>query len=152
MIRSRRGDRRPRPAGAGGQLPRPRPPGAEWTCWGPQVGRDDMGARILVVDDDPLLGAALRRPLASEGFEVGVATSGGGALARAAEHAPDLVILDVLLPGIDGLAVCRQLRQDGDTPVLMLTAHSELPERVAGFEAGADDYLGKPFAFEELLL
>src|SRR5262245_24646144 len=111
-----------------------------------------MGARILIVDDDPLLGAALRRPLAYEGFEVEVATSGEEALSRAAEHAPDLVILDVLLPGIDGLAVCRQLRQGGDTPVLMLTARSELPERVAGFEAGADDYLGKPFAFEELLL
>jgi two-component system response regulator MprA len=111
-----------------------------------------MGARILVVDDDPLLGAALRRPLAYEGFEVEVAASGEEALARAAEHSPDLVILDLLLPGIDGLAVCRQLRQIGDTPVLMLTARSELPERVAGFEAGADDYLGKPFAFEELLL
>ena len=111
-----------------------------------------MGARILVVDDDPLLGAALRRPLAYEGFEVDVANSGGASLVRVAQQAPDLVVLDVLLPGIDGLAVCRQLRQDSDIPVLMLTARSEVPERVAGFEAGADDYLGKPFAFEELLV
>jgi len=111
-----------------------------------------MGAHILVVDDDPLLAAALRRPLAYEGFEVEVAVSGEEALSRALERAPDLVILDVLLPGIDGLEVCRRLRQVGDAAVLMLTARSEVPERVAGFEAGADDYLGKPFAFEELLL
>src|SRR6266581_2612190 len=111
-----------------------------------------MGAHILVVDDDPLLASALRRPLAYEGFEVDVAASGEEALSRALDHAPDLVILDVLLPGIDGLEVCRRLRQAGDVPVLMLTARSEVPERVAGFEAGADDYLGKPFAFEELLV
>ena len=106
-----------------------------------------MGAHILVVDDDPLLAAALRRPRAYEGFEIEVATSGEEALNRALDHPPDLVILDVLLPGIDGLEVCRRLRQLGDPPVLMLTARSEVPERVAGFEAGADDYLGKPFAF-----
>src|SRR6266511_3081255 len=100
-----------------------------------------MGAHILVVDDDPLLASALRRPLAYEGFEVDVAASGEEALSRALDHAPDLVILDVLLPGIDGLEVCRRLRQAGEVPV-----------RVAGFEAGADDYLGKPFAFEELLV
>src|SRR6266700_3156219 len=111
-----------------------------------------MGAHILVVDDDPLLASALRRPLAYEGFEVDVAASGEEALSRALDHVPDLVILDVLLPGIDGLEVCRRLRQAGDVPVLMLTARSEVPERVAGFEAGADDYLGKPFAFEELLV
>jgi len=111
-----------------------------------------MGAHILVVDDDPMLAAALRRPLAYEGFEVELATSGEEALTRALDHAPDLVILDILLPGIDGLEVCRRLRQAGDVPVLMLTARAEVPERVAGFEAGADDYLGKPFAFEELLV
>jgi len=111
-----------------------------------------MGARILVVDDDPMLAAALRRPLAYEGYEVLVATSGEEALARVSEQAPDLVVLDILLPGMDGLAVCRRLRQVTDIPVLMLTARTEVPERVAGFEAGADDYLGKPFAFEELLL
>jgi len=111
-----------------------------------------MGARILVVDDDPMLAAALRRPLAYEGYEVAVATSGEAALERVGEHPPDLVVLDILLPGMDGLAVCRRLRQVTDIPVLMLTARSEVPERVAGFEAGADDYLGKPFAFEELLM
>ncbi|HEV3011981.1 MAG TPA: response regulator, partial [Actinomycetota bacterium] len=111
-----------------------------------------MGAHILVVDDDPLLAAALRRPLAYEGFEVEVAASGEEALGRALDHPPDLVILDVLLPGIDGLEVCRRLRQAGEVAVLMLTARSEVPERVAGFEAGADDYLVKPFAFEELLV
>src|SRR4029450_9884033 len=71
-------------------------------------------------------------------------------LGRALDHPPDLVILDVLLPGIDGLEVCRRLRQAGEVAVLMLTARSEVPERVAGFEAGADDYLVKPFAFEEV--
>ena len=111
-----------------------------------------MGARILVVDDDPMLAAALRRPLTYEGYEVDVATSGEEALTRVHEHAPDLVVLDVLLPGMDGLATCRRLRSVTDVPVLMLTARSEVPERVAGFEAGADDYLGKPFAFEELLV
>jgi two-component system, OmpR family, response regulator MprA len=111
-----------------------------------------MGARILVVDDDPMLAAALRRPLTYEGYEVDVATSGEEALARVHEHAPDLVVLDVLLPGMDGLATCRRLRSVTDVPILMLTARSEVPERVAGFEAGADDYLGKPFAFEELLV
>jgi two-component system response regulator MprA len=111
-----------------------------------------MGARILVVDDDPMLAAALRRPLTYEGYEVDVATSGEEALARVHEHAPDLVVLDVLLPGMDGLATCRRLRSVTDVPVLMLTARSEVPERVAGFEAGADDYLGKPVAFEELLV
>ena len=110
-----------------------------------------MGAHILVVDDDPLLAAALRRPLAYEGFEVEVAVSGEEALGRALDHPPDLVILDVLLPGIDGLEVCRRLRQAGEVAVLMLTARTEVPERVAGFEAGADDYLTKPFAFKELL-
>jgi two-component system response regulator MprA len=105
-----------------------------------------MGAHILVVDDDPLLAAALRRPLAYEGFEIEVATSGEEALGRALDHPPDLVILDVLLPGIDGLEVCRRLRQAGEVAVLMLTARSEVPERVAGFEAGADDYLVKPLA------
>jgi two-component system response regulator MprA len=123
------------------------------------MGRQDhgsgmvgMGARILVVDDDPMLAAALRRPLSYEGYEVDVATSGEEALTRVHEHAPDLVVLDVLLPGMDGLATCRRLRSVTDVPVLMLTARSEVPERVAGFEAGADDYLGKPFAFEELLV
>jgi len=111
-----------------------------------------MGARILVVDDDPMLAAALRRPLTYEGYEVEVATSGEDALARVGEHAPDLIVLDVLLPGMDGLTTCRKLRDVTDVPVLMLTARSEVPERVAGFEAGADDYLGKPFAFEELLV
>src|SRR5215216_6854670 len=84
-----------------------------------------MGARILVGDDDPLLAAALRRPLAYEGFEVEVAVSGEEALGRALDHPPDLVILDVLLPGIDGLEVCRRLRQAGEVAVLMLTARSE---------------------------
>src|SRR6266536_3105896 len=97
-----------------------------------------MGAHILVVDDDPLLASALRRPLAYEGFEGDVAASGEEALSRALDHAPDLVILDVLLPGIDGLEVCRRLRQAGDVPVLMLTARSEVPERVWDYDFGRD--------------
>src|SRR4029453_3721310 len=115
-----------------------------------------MGAHILVVDDDPLLAAALRRPLAYEGFEVDVAPPRQGALARPPHPppppAPPRVTLGVLLPGIGGREACRRLRQAGEVAVLMLTARSEVPERVAGFEAGADDYLVKPFAFEELLV
>src|SRR6266511_1990919 len=94
-----------------------------------------MGAHILVVDDDPLLASALRRPLAYEGFEVDVAASGEEALSRALDHAPDLVILDVLLPGIDGLEVCRRLRQAGDVQVL---TRSTILERVWDYDFGRD--------------
>ncbi|HKY50583.1 MAG TPA: response regulator transcription factor [Candidatus Limnocylindria bacterium] len=107
--------------------------------------------RILVVDDDAKLGASLRRALAYEGHTVEVATDGAGALAAARDRPPDLVVLDVMLPGIDGVEVCRRLRAGSDVPILMLTARDAVSDRVAGLDAGADDYLVKPFAYEELL-
>jgi two-component system response regulator MprA len=108
-------------------------------------------ARLLVIDDDEQLLAALRRALAYEGYDVAVAPSGEAGLRVALERPPDLVVLDVLLPGVDGLEVCRRLRAGGDVPVLMLTARDEVADRVAGLDAGADDYLVKPFAVDELL-
>ena len=108
--------------------------------------------RVLVVDDDPPLRRMLARTLAAEGYEVTVAGDGGGALAEAERTAPDVIVLDVAMPGLDGLAVCRRLRGKGlPTPILMLTARDAVPDRVAGLEAGADDYLVKPFAVQELI-
>jgi len=107
--------------------------------------------RILVVDDDSRIAASLRRALIYEGYRVDVAVDGRGALATAREQPPDLVVLDVMLPGLDGLEVCRRLRTDGDVPVLMLTAKDSTADRVHGLDSGADDYLVKPFAYEELL-
>jgi two-component system, OmpR family, response regulator MprA len=108
--------------------------------------------RLLVVDDDPAVREALALVLDLDGFEVTTAVDGHEAMRRLAGDAPDAVILDVLMPGLDGLDVCRRIRASGDrTPVLMLTARAEVSERVAGLEAGADDYLAKPFAREELV-
>lgn len=111
-----------------------------------------MKARILVVDDDPHITNLLQRILAYDGYSVGIAASGNEALTRSLEHPPDLVVLDILMPGLDGLEVVRRLRAAGDqVPILMLTARDAIPDRVKGFETGADDYLVKPFAPEELL-
>ena len=108
-----------------------------------------MKAHILVVDDDPRITDLLRRILAYEGYSVAIAASGTAALMRTLEHAPDLIILDIMLPGIDGLEVARRLRAAGDTvPILMLTARDAISDRVTGLETGADDYLVKPFANE----
>jgi two-component system response regulator MprA len=107
---------------------------------------------ILVVDDDAGLRRALRRVLVSQGFEVEVANGGDEALTRLREHTFDLVVLDVMMPGSDGIEVCERLRAAGDRlPVLMLTARDAVRDRVAGLNAGADDYLLKPFANEELV-
>ncbi len=107
---------------------------------------------ILVVDDDTRLRNALRRVLVSNGFEVEVAGDGDEALARLRARTFDAVVLDVMMPGRDGIEVCEQLRTAGDDlPVLMLTARDSVRDRVAGLEAGADDYLVKPFANEELV-
>ena len=108
--------------------------------------------RILVVEDDRSVRDALDRSLRAQGYEVTTAGDGLAAL-RAVQHEdPDLVVLDLGLPGMDGLAVCRRLRTDGDPrPVLILTARDAVGDRVAGLDVGADDYLGKPFALEELL-
>lgn len=107
--------------------------------------------RILVVDDDARLAAALRRALAYEGYTVEVAADGPGALAGARDRPPDLVVLDGMLPGLDGVEVCRRLRAGSDVAILMLTARDGVADRVAGLDAGADDYLVKPFAHDELL-
>ena len=108
--------------------------------------------RILVVDDDPKIRAVLRRGLAYEGYRVVDAGTGEEGLEKAREHLPDLIVLDVMLPGIDGMEVTRRLRRAGDdVAILMLTARDEVKDRVEGLETGADDYLVKPFSFEELL-
>ncbi|WP_027008433.1 response regulator transcription factor [Conexibacter woesei] len=108
--------------------------------------------RVLVVDDEPSVREVLTRILKVEGFEVEQAVDGREAVRAQAAAPADAVLLDVLMPGLDGLEVCRRLRDTGDrTPVLMLTAREGVGDRVAGLEAGADDYLPKPFALEELL-
>ena len=108
--------------------------------------------RVLVVDDDPPLRRMLERTLVAEGFEVAAAADGPAALVEAERAAPDVIVLDVAMPGLDGLAVARRLRAKGlPTPILMLTARDAVPDRVAGLEAGADDYLVKPFAVQELI-
>src|SRR6516162_324429 len=107
---------------------------------------------ILVVDDDPPILRMLARTLSAEGYSVETAADGGAALAAVERAVPDVVVLDVGLPGLDGLAVCRRLRRAGlALPVLLLTARDSVSDRVAGLDAGADDYLVKPFAPEELL-
>ncbi|MDQ2903478.1 MAG: response regulator transcription factor [Ktedonobacteraceae bacterium] len=111
-----------------------------------------MKAHILVVDDDPRITELLRRILAYEGYSVTVAVNGDGALRRTLERAPDVIVLDIMLPGLDGLEVTRRLRASSDAvPILLLTARDSVADRVTGLEAGADDYLVKPFAPEELL-
>jgi two-component system response regulator MprA len=110
-----------------------------------------VSIRVLVVDDDPDIRAMVRRGLRYGGFEVLEAADGAQALALAALESPDLVVLDVRMPGIDGHEVCRRLRADGAVPILMLTARGEIEDRVSGLRMGADDYLVKPFAFQELV-
>src|SRR5467141_2593856 len=110
-----------------------------------------LGQRILVVDDDPMVASTIERVLRPEGYDVEVALGGLPALSRAREHRPDLVVLDVMMPGIDGLEVCRQLRADTTLPILMLTARGGTADRVRGLDTGADDYFVKPFAYAELL-
>jgi two-component system, OmpR family, response regulator MprA len=111
--------------------------------------------RILVVDDERAVRDSLRRALELEGYDIELAADGSEALTLLTENGesqPDVVILDVLMPGIDGLEVCRRLRRHGNrVPVLMLTARDEIENRVGGLDAGADDYVTKPFALEELL-
>lgn len=107
---------------------------------------------ILVVEDERAIASAVRRGLAFEGYRVQVAESGTQALDLARDSMPDLIVLDIMLPGLDGIEVARRLRAAGeDVPILMLTAKDDVVDRVAGLDAGGDDYLVKPFAFEELL-
>lgn len=110
-----------------------------------------MSARILIIEDEPGLVMTLTDMLAAEGYQVEAAQDGPGGLRKAREGRHDLIILDVMLPGMNGFEVCRQLRRQGkDTPVLMLTARGQVADRVIGLKMGADDYLAKPFAPEEL--
>lgn len=111
-----------------------------------------MTGRVLVADDDRAIRESLARALELEGYPVVAVRDGASALEAIAADKPDVLILDVMMPGIDGLTVCRVLRAQGDqTPILMLTARTETSDRVAGLDAGADDYLPKPFDLDELL-
>lgn len=110
-----------------------------------------MKERILIIEDEERILQFLRRGLTYEGYIVDTALNGSEGLAIAREYPPDLVILDWMLPGMDGLEVCRRLRSASKVPILMLTAKDSVPDRVDGLDAGADDYLVKPFEFEELL-
>ena len=111
-----------------------------------------MAVRILVVDDDRAVRESLRRSLAFNGYTVDLAQDGQEALEMITSERPDALVLDVMMPRMDGLQVCRHLRSTGDDlPILVLTARDSVSERVAGLDAGADDYLPKPFALEELL-
>jgi two-component system, OmpR family, response regulator MprA len=106
---------------------------------------------ILVVDDDAEIVSFLRRGLIFEGYAVETAVDGSDALVKLRDKDPDMVILDIMMPGIDGLEVSKRLRQVSDIPILMLTAKGTLSDKIAGFKVGADDYLVKPFEFDELL-
>jgi two-component system, OmpR family, response regulator MprA len=109
------------------------------------------GSRILVVEDDRPIAAMLERVLGTEGYDVDVAGDGNEALRRARERPFDLVVLDLMLPGLDGIAVCRRLRATSPIPILVLTARGRTEDRVRGLDSGADDYVAKPFHNEELL-
>jgi two-component system response regulator MprA len=106
---------------------------------------------ILVIEDDPAIRDLLRRGLAYENYKVTAAADGASGLAAARDNPPDLVVLDWMMPGLDGLEVCKRLRAASNVPILMLTAKDSVSDRVIGLETGADDYLVKPFAFPELL-
>jgi two-component system response regulator MprA len=110
-----------------------------------------MSTRILIIEDDDAILRFLRRGLAYEGYTIDTATDGLTGLAIARDHPPDLVVLDWMLPGLDGLEVCRRLRAGGPMPILMLTAKETVHNRVQGLDAGADDYMVKPFDLDELL-
>ncbi|MFN8522722.1 MAG: response regulator transcription factor [Chloroflexota bacterium] len=110
------------------------------------------GERLLLVDDDPRVLSSVARRLAFEGFVVDTASDGRQALSVAERTPPDVVVLDVMMPGLDGLAVARELRKRGTVPILMLTARDAVSDKVAGFKSGVDDYLVKPFAFDELMV
>jgi len=105
---------------------------------------------VLIVDDEPSIVELARIYLEQDGFRVETASSGPEGLRAVAEHRPDLVILDVMLPGLDGFGVCREIRRQADTPILMLTARTEDTDKIVGLELGADDYLTKPFNPREL--
>jgi two-component system response regulator MprA len=110
-----------------------------------------MAEHILIIEDEQRIADFLRRGLTYEGFQVDVRADGESGLKAARDNPPDLVVLDVMLPGLDGFEVCRRLRAGGTVPILMLTAKDSVADRVKGLDSGADDYVVKPFAFEELM-
>jgi two-component system response regulator MprA len=110
-----------------------------------------MSARILVIEDDEAILKLIRRSLAYEGYQVVTATDGPSGLIAARDNPPDLVVLDLMLPGLDGMEVCRRLRSGGPTPIIILTAKDSINDRVMGLDMGADDYMVKPFNLDELL-
>jgi two-component system, OmpR family, response regulator MprA len=110
-----------------------------------------MAEHILVIEDEQKIADFLRRGLTYEGFQVEVRMDGESGLKAARDNPPDLVVLDIMLPGLDGFEVCRRLRAGGSVPILMLTAKDSVADRVKGLDSGADDYVVKPFAFEELI-
>ncbi len=110
-----------------------------------------MSTRVLVIEDDEGIQKFLRRGLAYDGYDVDVASDGRAGLATARDNPPDLVVLDLMLPGIDGLEVCRRLRSGGDVPIMILTAKDSVNDRIIGLDMGADDYMVKPFDLDELL-
>ncbi|MGJ0117708.1 response regulator transcription factor [Williamsia sp. MIQD14] len=115
------------------------------------AGEIAAGPSVLVVDDEPVIRTSIAERMRAEGFDVRTADTGPDALDRHRESVPDVVILDLMLPGIDGLEVCRQMQAHTPTPVLMLTARSEETDLVIGLGVGADDYLAKPFSMRELV-
>jgi DNA-binding response OmpR family regulator len=112
---------------------------------------DVAGPSVLVVDDEPMVREVLERYLTAEGYSVGVATDGEEALVRFEEHLPDLVLLDLMLPKLDGYEVFRRIRDHGGTPVIMLTARGDETDRIVGLDLGADDYVTKPFSPREVV-
>jgi len=115
------------------------------------VDRAEPRLKALVVDDEPSIVDFIKLGLGYEGFEVRTANDGMKALALAREYAPDVIVLDVMLPGMDGMEVCKRIRGQSDAGIIMLTARDELQDRVRGLDHGADDYVIKPFRFEELI-
>lgn len=113
---------------------------------------DSNGAKVLIAEDDRSVRQSLQRALRYEGYDINLAVDGAEALEAVKDDRPDVLVLDIMMPYVDGLSVCRRIRAKGDDlPILMLTAKHEISDRVAGLDAGADDYLVKPFALEELL-
>jgi two-component system, OmpR family, response regulator MprA len=110
-----------------------------------------MTTRVLIVDDDPKITTLLGRGLRYEGYNVATAATGDEALTEARTHRPHLILLDIGIPDPDGIAVCRQLRVEDDAPIIMLTARDDITDKVAALDLGADDYVSKPFSFDELL-
>ena len=110
-----------------------------------------MTTKILIIEDDPSIGKLLRRALLLEGYEARLVKNGLEGISAFHEENPDLIILDLMLPGIDGIEVCKRIREDSDTPILMLTARDTVEDRVLGLDSGADDYVVKPFSPPELI-